>query len=104
MTCRRVPPMAPGGALPKCWKTSPSSPPGGLDRTGARGPQWTAPTPDAISRDMTDLTVTILAETSRDAQAIERLTARTFGPGRYVLSAYRLREHVDHLLELSFTA
>jgi predicted N-acetyltransferase YhbS len=53
---------------------------------------------------MTDLTVTILAETSRDAQAIERLTARTFGPGRYVLSAYRLREHVDHLLELSFTA
>src|SRR4029077_17552887 len=26
------------------------------------------------------------------------------GPGRFVLSAYRLREHVDHLQDLSFTA
>ena len=39
-----------------------------------------------------------------DADAIERLHERTFGPGRFVLSAYRLREHVDHLLDLSFTA
>ena len=53
---------------------------------------------------MTDLSLTILAETANDAQAIERLHDRTFGPGRYVLSAYRLREHVDHLLDLSFTA
>jgi predicted N-acetyltransferase YhbS len=53
---------------------------------------------------MTDLSLTILAETANDAQAIERLNARTFGPGRFVLSAYRLREHVDHLLDLSFTA
>ena len=53
---------------------------------------------------MSDLSVTILAETANDAQAIERLHDRTFGPGRYVLSAYRLREHVDHLLDLSFTA
>ena len=53
---------------------------------------------------MTDLSLTILTETANDAQAIERLHDRTFGPGRYVLSAYRLREHVDHLLELSFTA
>lgn len=53
---------------------------------------------------MTDLSLTILAETANDAQIIERLHARTFGPGRYVLSAYRLREHVDHQLELSFTA
>ena len=53
---------------------------------------------------MTDLSLTILAETANDAQAIERLHDRTFGPGRFVLSAYRLREHVDHLLELSFTA
>ena len=53
---------------------------------------------------MTDLSLTILAETPNDAQAIERLHERTFGPGRYVLSAYRLREHVDHLLALSFTA
>jgi predicted N-acetyltransferase YhbS len=53
---------------------------------------------------MSELSLTILAETANDAQAIERLHERTFGPGRYVLSAYRLREHVDHLLELSFTA
>jgi predicted N-acetyltransferase YhbS len=53
---------------------------------------------------MSDLSLTILAETANDAQAIERLLARTFGPGRFVLSAYRLREHVDHLLDLSFTA
>ena len=53
---------------------------------------------------MNDLSLTILAETPNDAQAIERLHERTFGPGRFVLSAYRLREHVDHLLDLSFTA
>lgn len=54
--------------------------------------------------DMNDLSLTIMAETANDAQIIERLHARTFGPGRYVLSAYRLREHVDHRLDLSFTA
>src|ERR1700759_5327645 len=53
---------------------------------------------------MNDLSLTILTETANDAQAIERLHERTFGPGRFVLSAYRIREHVDHLLELSFTA
>jgi len=53
---------------------------------------------------MNDLSFTILHETASDAQAIERLHERTFGPGRFVLSAYRLREHVDHRLELSFTA
>ena len=53
---------------------------------------------------MSDVSLTILAETANDAQAIERLHERTFGPGRFVLSAYRLREHVDHLLDLSFTA
>lgn len=53
---------------------------------------------------MSDLSLTILAETAGDAQAIERLHERTFGPGRYALSAYRLREHVDHLFDLSFTA
>src|SRR5258708_10394439 len=53
---------------------------------------------------MSDLSLTILAETLNDAHAIERLHERTFGPGRFVLSAYRLREHVDHLLDLSFTA
>ncbi len=53
---------------------------------------------------MNDLSLTIAQETVNDAQIIERLHARTFGPGRYVLSAYRLREHVDHRLDLSFTA
>lgn len=53
---------------------------------------------------MSDLSLTILAETAGDAQAIERLHERTFGPGRYALSAYRLREHVNHLFDLSFTA
>ena len=53
---------------------------------------------------MSDPALTILPETANDAQAIERLHARTFGPGRFVLSAYRLREHVDHLIDLSFTA
>ncbi|MGB8401364.1 GNAT family N-acetyltransferase [Bradyrhizobium sp.] len=53
---------------------------------------------------MSDLNLTILPETPNDAQAIERLHERTFGPGRFVLSAYRLREHIDHLLDLSFTA
>jgi predicted N-acetyltransferase YhbS len=53
---------------------------------------------------MSDLSLTVLPETANDALAIERLHDRTFGPGRFALSAYRLREHVDHLLELSFTA
>ncbi len=67
--------------------------------------RWTAPPPDAIPRPaMSDLSLTILAETASDALPIERLHQRTFGPGRFVLSAYRLREHVDHLLDLSFTA
>lgn len=53
---------------------------------------------------MTDLSLTILQETAADAVAIERLHERTFGPGRFVLSAYRIRERHGHRLELSFTA
>ncbi len=53
---------------------------------------------------MNELSLTIRAETPADEQAIERLHERTFGPGRFVLSAYRLREHVEHRLDLSFTA
>jgi predicted N-acetyltransferase YhbS len=53
---------------------------------------------------MTDLSLTILPETSDDAAAIERLHERTFGPGRFARTAYRIREGVGHDLDLSFTA
>src|SRR5476651_1150447 len=53
---------------------------------------------------MTELSLTILPETPDDMLAIERLHERTFGPGRYARSAFRIREGRGHLLELSFTA
>src|ERR1700681_3237171 len=53
---------------------------------------------------MTDVSLTILPETQGDAPAIERLHERTFGPGRYARTAYRIREAAAHLLDLSFTA
>ena len=53
---------------------------------------------------MTDLALTILVETAADDQAIERLHERTFGPGRFARTAYRLREAKGHALDLSFTA
>jgi predicted N-acetyltransferase YhbS len=53
---------------------------------------------------MNDLSVTIRHEAARDVDAIERLNERTFGPGRYVKTAYRLREGAAHSLALSFTA
>jgi predicted N-acetyltransferase YhbS len=53
---------------------------------------------------MTDLSITILPETADDALAIERLHERTFGPGRYARTAYRIREQLGHRLDLSFTA
>jgi predicted N-acetyltransferase YhbS len=60
--------------------------------------------PPGKHQPMTDLSLTILPETADDAVAIERLHERTFGPGRYAKSAYRLRERVPHKEELSFTA
>jgi predicted N-acetyltransferase YhbS len=53
---------------------------------------------------MSDLPVTILPERPQDAPAIERLHERTFGPGRYARTAFRIREGAAHLPELSFTA
>jgi predicted N-acetyltransferase YhbS len=53
---------------------------------------------------MTDLTLNILPETPEDAAAIERLHERTFGPGRFARTSYRIREEMGHRLELSFTA
>jgi predicted N-acetyltransferase YhbS len=53
---------------------------------------------------MTDLSYTLLTETASDAAPIERLHERTFGPGRYARTAYRIREQLAHRLDLSFTA
>jgi predicted N-acetyltransferase YhbS len=53
---------------------------------------------------MNDLDMTILPEAKEDTDAIERLHERTFGPGRYAKTAYRLREQVSHSPDLSFTA
>jgi predicted N-acetyltransferase YhbS len=53
---------------------------------------------------MTDLSITILPETPADAAAIERLHERTFGPGRFSRTAFRIREKLVHRLDLSFTA
>lgn len=53
---------------------------------------------------MSELQLTILPETLGDALAIERLHERTFGPGRYARSAFRIREGRGHMLDLSFTA
>ena len=53
---------------------------------------------------MNDISLTILPETPDDAAAIERLHERTFGPGRFAKTAYRLREQAAHRLDVSFTA
>lgn len=53
---------------------------------------------------MTDLSITILPETAEDALAIDRLHERTFGPGRYARTAYRIREGIGHDFALSYTA
>ncbi len=53
---------------------------------------------------MNDISPTIRPESTDDAEAIERLHERTFGPGRYAKTAYRLREQVEHSIDLSFTA
>jgi predicted N-acetyltransferase YhbS len=53
---------------------------------------------------MSELALTIRAETPDDDAAIERLHERTFGPGRYARTAFRIREGRGHLLPLSFTA
>jgi len=53
---------------------------------------------------LSDLSLTILAEQAEDDPAIERLYERTFGPGRFARTAFRLREIAAHRRELSFTA
>ncbi|MFL9827758.1 GNAT family N-acetyltransferase [Rhodoplanes sp. SY1] len=53
---------------------------------------------------MTDLSLTILPETPADTAAVERLHERTFGPGAYARTAYRIRERAAHHRDLSFLA
>ena len=53
---------------------------------------------------MSELALTILPETAADEAAVERLHERTFGPGRFARTAFRIREGRKHMLDLSFTA
>ena len=53
---------------------------------------------------MTSLPLVLRTEHPADAQAIERLHARAFGPGRFARTAYRLREGTTPLADLCFTA
>jgi predicted N-acetyltransferase YhbS len=53
---------------------------------------------------MNDISLTILPESADDAESVARLHERTFGPGRYAKTAYRLREQGEHSVDLSFTA
>jgi predicted N-acetyltransferase YhbS len=46
----------------------------------------------------------IRLETPQDAASVETLNAESFGPGRFAKSAYRLREGVHPVPELSFVA
>ena len=53
---------------------------------------------------MTDLPLVLSPLTPADLPAIEKLDDRAFGPGRFALSAYRLREGVAPDSALSFVA
>lgn len=53
---------------------------------------------------MTELPLTIALETHDDDAAVDRLHERTFGPGRFARTAFRIRERAGHERSLSFTA
>jgi predicted N-acetyltransferase YhbS len=53
---------------------------------------------------MTDLSLAITPLGPADLPAIEKLDERAFGPGRFALTAYRLREGVAPDMALSFAA
>jgi predicted N-acetyltransferase YhbS len=53
---------------------------------------------------VTALSIVIRHELPADAEAVERLHERAFGPGRFARSAFRLREGVGHDPRLCFTA
>ncbi len=53
---------------------------------------------------MSDLPLVLEQETADDAEAIQHLNERVFGPGRFARSAYRIREQADPDPRLSFVA
>jgi predicted N-acetyltransferase YhbS len=53
---------------------------------------------------MADIPLLLEPETPDDAESIERLNERVFGPGRFAKTAYRLREEAEADLSLSFVA
>src|SRR5580692_7895271 len=53
---------------------------------------------------MPDIPLVLEAETPADAEAVERLNERVFGPGRFARTAYRLRETTPTDPSLSFVA
>jgi predicted N-acetyltransferase YhbS len=65
---------------------------------------WYAARAFARALPVSDISPTIAVERPGDQPAIEKLYERTFGPGRFARSAYRLREKNAHRRELSFTA
>jgi len=53
---------------------------------------------------MNDLPLVLEPEAPDDADAIQHLNERVFGPGRYARTAYRIRERADRDPRLSFVA
>jgi predicted N-acetyltransferase YhbS len=53
---------------------------------------------------MPDIPIDLTVERPEDGPAIERLHERAFGPGRFARTAYRLREGVPPIPDMSFVA
>lgn len=61
------------------------------------------PSPESVPA-VTHLPIVIQPEGPLEAEPVERLHERAFGPGRFARTAFRLREGAPHLPDLSFTA
>jgi predicted N-acetyltransferase YhbS len=74
------------------------------------GPDWpggfraVCATLTCYSRGMHGLSLILEPATEDDAEPIERLNERVFGPGRFARAAYRIRETTDPDPALSFVA
>ena len=53
---------------------------------------------------MSELSFVLEPETPEDAEPIQRLNERVFGPGRFARTAYRIRETTPADLSLCFVA